>query len=163
MLGLIDFAPIECDPSAIFLSIVNQFEGIVGRARTPTQNAHNHVGIVLNQLLHRPGSMIGYFEENRTPGIGHTCKTAQNMIVDELTHFFRSDPGWHIGIEDFKKISKSLGLCFLTKGLEGFQGVFIPVQIVHEGHRVEAQVGPRKHIHRAVTLDLTTLNVIDAR
>ncbi len=91
MLRLVDFPAIKSHPGSMFLGIMDELEGIIGGASTSTQDPHDHIGIVLNELLHGTRSMVGYLEKNRTTCIRHAGQTSQNMVVDEFTKFFRGD------------------------------------------------------------------------
>ena len=84
MFGVVDFAAKESHARAVFLGVVDQFEGVVGRAGAAAEDADDEVRIVLRQLLHRFRPVINNLQKDRAAGLRHACQRAKNVVVDKL-------------------------------------------------------------------------------
>src|SRR6266511_864141 len=163
MLGVVDLAAEQGHARAVFLRVVNEPEGIVGRARAAAEYAHDQVRIVLGQLFHRLWTVIDDFQEDGPPGFRHAGQGAEDVIVEELAQLLRRDAAVHVRVEDFEKMPELLPLRFFTKCLVPKQGLAVLLQVVDERDRVEAQVRAGEIVARAVALDLAALDVVDGR
>ena len=163
MLGVVDLAPEERQSCAVLFGIVQQSKGIVGRAGAAAQHADRHVGVVLANLLHVARAVVDDLEENRTSGLSNPGERAQNLIVDEGTQFLRRDATVDVGIEHLKEVAEPLALGLLAKRMKRLERALVLLEIVKVGDGVQAKVRAGKRVGAAVAIQLTTLDVIDAR
>src|SRR3954471_11883791 len=107
--------------------------------------------------------MVNNFQEQWPPRFRHARDRSDNVVVDEFTQLFRWYSRLHIRVKHFQEIPEFLLLGFLAELLKRQQRVPILLQIVYEGHRIQAQVRAGKFITRAVTFNFAALNLVYAR
>jgi hypothetical protein len=108
--------------------------------------------------------VINDLQEIRPSRFGHTGERAQNVVVDEFAELLGRDAGIDVRIEDLEEVPETFALCLLAKFFVPQQRLAVLIELVDEGDRVKAKVRSRElAVAIAVALDLTALDVIDAR
>jgi len=117
---------------AVFLGVMDQFEGVVGRASTTAEDADDEVGVILGELLHGARAVIHDFQKERAASLGHTSQAADDAVIDELAELLRRDAPRDVRIEDLEKVAEVLALGFFAEFFEGDEGSAVLLQIVEK-------------------------------
>lgn len=143
VLGEVDLASEQGDARAVFLRVVDELEGVERGARAAPENADDDIGIIGNEFLERAGAVVGDFEKERTSGAGHAGEGAHDVVVKKGGDGAVGNGGIDVGVEDFEEVAEVLQLGLVAEGVEVFERVVVPVDVVGESDRIKAEVGAR--------------------
>ena len=161
MFRVVDLAAKERDARAVFLGIVDKFEGVVGGAGAAAEDTDDEVGIVLSEFLHRARAVIDDFQKKRAAGFRDAGEAAEDVVVDEFAKLFRRDTAADVRIEDFEEVAEILPLRFFAEFFEGEEGFAVLLEIVDERDGVEAEVCAGEIGGGAVALDFAALDLVN--
>ena len=140
--GVVDLAPEERDARTRGFGAVEQLEGVARRALAAAEDADDQAArVVLGKLLGRAPAVVGDLQENRLFFGDNAGKRTHDAVADE-----RADPvGRNADIEHrveyFQQVTQSVARCLLAERRIGFERAQVVVDVVGEGHRIEAEIG----------------------
>src|SRR4051812_23415200 len=82
VLGMVDLAPEQGYPGAIFLGVGQKLERVSGCPGRSAEDADDQVWVEPYKLFHGPGSMVNHLEEERPASRGNAGEHPRDHVVD---------------------------------------------------------------------------------
>ncbi len=155
--GVVDLAAEEGHAGAVLLGVSNHLERVVSRAGRAAEDADDQVGVVAGQFLGPLGAVVDHLEEQRAAGLGHPAQAAHDHVVDVGAQLVGGNGVTRrVRVEDLEEVPEALLLGLDAEGPILIEGAGVAVDVVVEGHAVQAEVGPGDALRavHAAALDL---------
>ena len=145
VLGPLDLAAEQRDPSTGGFRLLEELECVAGGAGGSTEDADDDRRVVLGELGDRVDAVERHLEEEGSLRLGDACQRADNRIIDKGPNVTGCQAGTDVGVEHLEEVPHAVFGCFAPERRVGLQRREVVVKFIVEGDGVEQQIAESAH------------------
>ncbi len=159
--SVVDFSSEESDFGAGLFGVPKHVEGVKCGTSRAAQDAYDQRAVVVTEFFDSFSAMIDDFEESWHASRSDTGKHSGDHVVEVAWESLSGDTAWNVGVKDFEKVAEILAFGFFPEPVKGFQAWQVVVEVIVEGHGIEAEVGAHLAFF-GCAVEVSALGVVEA-